>query len=412
MKRFLTKGILRPAAILALAGAFCFASGQNPLTFNWETFGKTMNRGPKFIPDAKLARKVVENVAAQLIRMKVPPNHNLGGRMVSGGKYGRLDVGTCTWLNDAIQKALFGAGFRKDQIFGVVGHANLPSRASFLWVNQDHIAPALVLNDQLITFDLWSHAFQTGSYQGMGNSRWNGMRVANWCVSVKHYVNFSYARYGSNLLNGPWDSDYLQDEAVKDQSRQRFPIKGKRERDIAKTKPTPPKPKFEPYWEFVEAYAPPIKENPMPDPRRFFRTLAQGGLGVLTVKSSWNDMDLKVHSCASAMTWTLIGDHRKLKPGQKIGVKGNVAISGEVDRSFWGLHWHPPGYPAGVSHTASINIAGEEFFGVGASRSFEKLDIVVPDNKLFPEGKMVLRFLTGARGYGSVEYLYRWVDRL
>ncbi|HRK20309.1 MAG TPA: hypothetical protein PLX06_00770 [Fimbriimonadaceae bacterium] len=411
MKRFLTKGVVRAIGLLMLLACSPALAGQNPLTFNWETFGKTMNRGPKFIPDAKLAKKVVENVAAQLIRMNVPPNHNLGGRMVSGGKYGQLDVGTCTWINNAVQKALLGAGFRKDQIFGVVGHASLPSRASFLWVNQDHITPALVLNNKLITFDLWSHAFHTGSYQGMANSRWNGMLIGNWVTAVEDYVNFSFARFGQNLLNGPWDADYLQDEAVKDQNRQRFPIKGRRERDIVKPKPPPAKPKFEPYWEFVEVNSPPIREDKMPDPRRFFRTLAQGGLGVLTVKSSWNDMELKVHSCASAMTWTLVGDHRKLKPGQKIGVKGNVAISGEVDRSFWGMHWHPPGYPAGVSHTASINIGGEEFFGVGASKAFEKLDIVVPDNKLFPDGRMALRFITGARGYGSVEYIYRWVDK-
>lgn len=411
MKRFLTKGIFRSAGFMALLALASGAAGQNPLTFNWETFGKTMNRGPKFIPDVKLARKVVENVAAQLIRMSVLPNHNLGGRMVSGGRYGQLDVGTCTWINDAVQKALFGAGFRKDQIFGVVGHANLPSRASFLWVNQDHITPAIVLNDKLITFDLWSHAFHAGSYQGMANSRWNGMLIGNWVTAVEDYVNFSFARYGQNLLNGPWDADYLQDEAVKDQNRQRFPIKGKRAREIVKPKPPPAKPKFEPYWEFVEVNSPPIREDKMPDPRRFFRTLAQGGLGVLTVKSSWNDMDLKVHSCAAAMTWTLIGDHMKLKPGQKIGVKGSVSISGEVDRSFWGLNWHPPGYPAHVGHTSGVNIGGEEFFGVGASKSFEKLDIEVPGKDRFPEGKMVLRFLTGARGYGALEYVYRWVDK-
>lgn len=430
MIRLLAKGFFRVASLLFLFGTVSLAQGQDPLTFDWEAFGKSLNRGGKLRADGAYARTVVANVANQLVRMKVSPNDTWGGRIVSSGKYGRQDIGTCGWINDAVQRALFGAGFRKDQIFGVVGvgskAAELPMpevvsewvkdrlgvNRLTTWVNIDHVAPALVLGEEVVTFDLWSYARTTGAYSAMTGSKWNGMSLGKWIPSIQHYPGFEFSTYLKPPMVKAMDGQYLQEAIVDSQFKQRFGIKAKRNpKTVTSPAKNPTQGVTGPHWEFVEAKAVPIQEQVQRDPQRFFRTSAQGGVGALTVTSSWNDMALKVHRCAAALTWSVIGDYRKLKPGQQIGIKGDLAISGEVDRSFIGLNWHPPGYPAHVSHRSGINLFSVEVFGVNAKKSFEKLDIPVPGKDKFPDGKMVLRFLAGARGYGALEYQYRWVEK-
>ncbi len=194
-------------------------------TFDWFAFGQALNKGPQYALGSADARAIVAKVADQMARMNVPVNTGWGGRMSSSAQYGQQDIGTCTWINDAVQKALHGAGFRKDQIFGVVGvgagRAKIMSAG--LWLNIDHIAPAVVIDKQVLTFDLWHHSYDTGGFAGMASSRWNGRDLSSWCVSVQHYPGFMFSTYGAQPMVDPMHPKTLQEMILEKQFQQRYP---------------------------------------------------------------------------------------------------------------------------------------------------------------------------------------------
>jgi hypothetical protein len=386
-------------------------------------FGETLNKGPKYKLGVADAKKIVAKVADQMIRLKVPVNNNWGGRVSSAARYGQQDIGTCTYINTAIQRALLGAGFRQDQIFGVIGvgqgseNAGVATEAehtlrSVAWVNLEHIAPAIVIGNDVIVFDLWHHAYDTGSYAGAATSRWNGRGLLQWCTGVRHYPGFMFSMY--DTPPAPQQKSVhpglLQEQIRESQYSQRFPNQKPKPRTQppGQEPPTNQAPKVS-HWQYLGVKPVPIEDQPPGrDPRRFFRTRADGGAGSLTVTSEWNDMDLKNHSCKAVATWSIDPPITYLVPDQKFKVTGSISMSGEMDRTSLGAHWHPPGYPAHVGHTSAINIFGKEYFGKGDAFSFEGK---APSKNAFPGGTMVLRFVVYARGMGGVEYAYKWVDK-
>jgi len=213
---------------LILAGFFvalwCAPAAQTQ-SFDWFAFGQALNQGPQHVLGSADARAIVAKVADQMARMNVPVNTGWGGRMSSAAQYGQQDVGTCTWVNDAVQKALHGAGFRKDQIFGVIGVGEGRGKAmsAGLWLNVDHIAPAVVINKQVLTFDLWHHSYDTGGFAGMASSNWNGRDLSSWCVSTQHYPGFMYSTYGAQPMVDPVHPQALQEMIVEKQFQQRYP---------------------------------------------------------------------------------------------------------------------------------------------------------------------------------------------
>ncbi len=415
-------------AVSALLGSTLFAlasrSAQSAVNFDWMAFGETLNKGPKYKLGVADAKKIVAKVADQMIRLKVPVNNNWGGRVSSAARYGQQDIGTCTYINTAIQRALLGAGFRQDQIFGVIGvgqgseNAGVATEAehtlrSVAWVNLEHIAPAIVIGNDVIVFDLWHHAFDTGSFTGAATSKWNGRSLISWCTGVKHYPGFMFSMY--DLPPAPGQKavhpGLLQEQIRENQYYQRFPNQK-------------PKPKKQPpgqdspvgaraptvsHWAFVEAKPVPIDNPPNTrDPRRYSRCRAEGGSGSLVVTGEWNDLELKPHFSKVTVTWNASPDLRYLVPGQKFKVSGTVTLSGEISRTSFGVHWHPPGFPAHVGHTSGINLYGNDFAGAGGSFEFEAQ---VPAKDRYPQGVMVLRFVSYANGNGAVEYAYRWVEK-
>lgn len=319
---------------------------------------------------------------------------------------------------------MLGAGFRQDQIFGVIGVGQGSENAgvatetehtirSVAWVNLEHIAPAIVIGNDVVVFDLWHHAYDTGSYTGAATSKWNGRGLLQWCAGVQHYPGFMFSMYDLPPAPGqkPVHPGLLQEQIREAQYYQRFP----NQKPKPKTQPPgqeqpktlqPPKVS---HWQYLGAKAVPIEDQPPGrDPRRFFRTKADGGAGSLTVISEWNDMAYKDHSCKAVATWSIDPPITYLVPDQKFKVTGSISMSGEMDRTSLGAHWHPPGYPAHVGHTSAINIFGKEYFGKGDAFSFEGK---APSKTAFPGGTMVLRFVVYARGMGGVEYSYKWVDK-
>lgn len=418
-------------AVSALLGSTLFAlagqSGQNAVNFDWKVFGQSLNKGPKYKLGVADAKQIVAKVADQMIRLRVPVNNSWGGRMSSGAKYGQQDVGSCTYINTAIQRALRGAGFREDQIFGVIGVGQGSENAGVAtetehtlrqaaWVNLEHIAPAIVIGNDVIVFDLWHHAFDTGSYTGVATSKWNGRGLLQWCAGVEQYPGFMFTLFNqpfSPAGQKPMHPGLLQEQIRENQYYQRFP--NQKPKPKPKTQPPnqePPAANQAPkvsHWQYMGAKPVPIEEQPPGrDPRRFFRTKADGGAGSLTVTSEWNDMELKNHSCTAVATWSIVPPITYLVPDQKFKVTGSISMSGEMDRTSLGAHWHPPGFPAHVGHTSAIDIFGKEYFGKGDSFSFEGK---APSKNDFPGGTMVLRFVVYARGMGGVEYSFKWVDK-
>ncbi|MCC7435718.1 MAG: hypothetical protein IT363_13615 [Methanoregulaceae archaeon] len=405
-------------------GLIGFTKGpqQTALTFDWLAFGKTLNKGAKHKLGTADAKQFVARVADQMARLKVPVNTGWGGRTASKLRFGQQDVGTCTWINDAVQKALHGAGFRQDQIFGVIGVGQGSEVAGVAgeleeklrtaaWLNIQHIAPAIVIGNSIVVFDLWHHIYDTGSFSGMAASSWNGRGLSQWCTGVKEYPGFMFSTYGAMPTGKPVHPNTLQELIQESQYHQRFP-------NAKRTPTTTPAtgaqqsanqvPKVS-HWAFVEAKAVPIDNPPNTrDPRRFDRGKAEGGKGTLTVTSEWNDMQLNTHSCTVTMTWSADKDLTYLVPGQKFTLKGSVTIAGETDRSSVGIHWHPAGFPAHVGHTSGINLFGKDYYGKG--EAFECTG-EAPAKDRYPQGVMVLRFIAYARGYGAVEYTYKWVDK-
>jgi len=418
-------------AVSALLGSTFFAlanqATQSAATYDWMAFGESLNKGPKYKLGVADAKTIVARVADQMIRLKVPVNNSWGGRASSAAKYGQQDVGSCTYINTAIQRALLGAGFRQDQIFGVIGvgqgseNSGVATKAehavrSVLWVNIEHIAPAIVIGNDVMVFDLWHHAYDTGSYTGIAASKWNGRSLMSWCTGLKDYPGFMFSMYDmpcSAPGQKPMHPQTLLEEIRENQYYQRYPAKKPKQppaNNPAKTElPKADQPPKVSHWAFVEAKAVPVDNPPNTrDPRRFYRTTAEGGDGSLIVTSEWNDINLKDHSCKVEMTWNIVPPIKFLVPEQKFKVTGSVTISGETDRTSAGIHWHPPGFPAHVGHTSGIVLFSKDYYGKGDKFDFEGK---APLKTSYPGGVMVLRFVAYAGGMGAVEYTYKWVEK-
>lgn len=145
------------------------------------------------------------------------------------------------------------------------------------------------------------------------------------------------------------------------------------------------------------------------DPKRFSRFKIDGGDGSLSVENSWNDMGYKVLTCTTVLQWRIKEPIAKLKPGAQLHISGSCAMSGLQDRTSFGCHWQPTGMRPGDSHTSGIGIYSKDLAGTGARATFEAVATVPPKSAY--NGTMVLRFLAYARGYGAVEYVYKWVDK-
>lgn len=160
------------------------------------------------------------------------------------------------------------------------------------------------------------------------------------------------------------------------------------------------------YWELEKIIVIPIENAPAKN-GRFSRIDPSGGAGTLTVKASWNDMQLKVHSSTALLNWTISPDPQLLVPGSKLKITGALSASGEMERTNAGIIWHPPGYPAHVGHASGIVIKGLDGSKSAGPTSFD-VEATVPEGSRFPNG-LALRFIAYASGYGGVEYIYKWV---
>lgn len=416
--------------IIALTcGLPAIAEAQNPVTYDWRAFGATM-ANPKVRPDAAFAKKVAARVADEMARIGVPVNNTHGGRIRATATTGSADPGTCGYLTEALQLAFAGAGFEPAQIYGIqcvakgTAAAGSGTRvgtavARIGWVNVDHMAPALVIGKSVMVFDLWSHARKAGSYGGYGQSRWNGGGIENWTSAVRDYPWFKFGPYLGvpPTTQGNIGPGQIGKDIADHYYRTKYP-QSERPKPKPKTKPAPPK--IEPksgMWSLEEVTVSKVTREVGRDPNRYYQVTTTGGRGGVLMTSEWNDMDGSVHQCTASAKWTVSGAFESLAPGQKLTISGTVGCGGVVMRSGkyiptdkvgFGVHWHPPGLPAHVSTGSAGGAAFAKEYGPQGG-SFENVVVTAPP-KGGPGDRIALRFLVSARGYGAVEYVYRWSD--
>src|SRR5688572_11915692 len=169
------------AAIVVLVTGQVLAQSNDPLTFNWNEYGKQVAasmpgsiRNPldkiKFIADA---------VGGKIRQQGISPNASVLGRGISGIKFGDVSLGTCDDVSESLRDALLGAGLEPDDVMLQVASRQNPIQGKGIdIVNMSHASLVVLIENQPYVFDLWMHGATTGDFSGFSKSIWSGLEPA------------------------------------------------------------------------------------------------------------------------------------------------------------------------------------------------------------------------------------------
>jgi len=169
----------------AAAGEF---SQQRAVSFDWKLFGKKAVDRADYYTKKRImqsteekARYIAQEVGRQLNAMRVMPNTNMMTRGMSWKRYGDQAVGTCEHVAESLKDAMAGGGIDEKRLLRIFGEKSAVRSANPFDVNRNHMALALVGdNGELISYDLWMHGGEHGTFAKFDESIWNGQSVETW----------------------------------------------------------------------------------------------------------------------------------------------------------------------------------------------------------------------------------------
>lgn len=186
------------AAVLSVLTAFSLtavAQSNDPLTFNWNEYGKQVAAGmPRSIRDpVERIKFVADAVGSKLKQQGITPNVSLVGRGISGVTFGDLTLGTCDDVSEALRDALYGAGMNAEDVLLQVSIRQNPIQGTGLdLVNMSHASLVVFIEKKPYVFDLWMHGATTGEFSGFSKSVWSALDPAAYLAAL---MKWGYSQF-------------------------------------------------------------------------------------------------------------------------------------------------------------------------------------------------------------------------
>jgi hypothetical protein len=193
--RLFVKHVFRIITIVVLgaflaplqAGAKDFTT-QEIVNFDWNKFGKKIIDDADYLTKKRIgksaearARYIAHEVGRKLNKMKVMPNTSMLTRGVSKARYDDQSIGTCEHVTDSLKDAMTGGGIDERRLLRIFGEKSAVRSANPIDVNRNHMALAMVGDDgNIVSYDLWMHGGEHGTFAKFEDSIWNGQDVEAW----------------------------------------------------------------------------------------------------------------------------------------------------------------------------------------------------------------------------------------
>ena len=199
-------------------------SQQKVVNFDWKQFGKKVIDRADYSTKKKImnsteerARYIAQEVGRQLNAMRVMPNTSMLSRGMSWKRYGDQAVGTCEHVTESLKDAMSGGGIDERRLLRIFGEKSAVRSANPFDVNRNHMALALIGdNGELISYDLWMHGGEHGTFAKFDESIWNGQSAENWSEIMQKngYLKQACEDCPDRSLKAP----YQMVETLKDQA--------------------------------------------------------------------------------------------------------------------------------------------------------------------------------------------------
>ena len=186
------------AAVLSLLTVFSLravAQSNDPLTFNWNEYGKQVAAGmPRSVRDpVERIKFVADAVGSKLKQQGITPNVSLVGRGISGVTFGDLTLGTCDDVSESLRDALYGAGVNAEDVLLQVSIRQNPIQGTGLdVVNMSHASLVVFIEKKPYVFDLWMHGATTGEFSGFSKSVWSALDPAAYLATL---MKWGYSQF-------------------------------------------------------------------------------------------------------------------------------------------------------------------------------------------------------------------------
>lgn len=183
------------AAIVVLAPGRALAQSTDPLTFNWNEYGKQVAAGmPTSIRNpVERIRFIADAVGSKIRQQGISPNVSLVGRGISGVKFGALTLGTCDDVSESLRDALLGAGLKQEDVMLLVSSRQNPIQGNGIdLVNMSHASLVIFIEKRPYVFDLWMHGATTGEFSDFSKSIWSALEPAVYLSTLKKW---GYSRF-------------------------------------------------------------------------------------------------------------------------------------------------------------------------------------------------------------------------
>jgi hypothetical protein len=229
--RMLLKHVIRlmPALLLCALLVPAQAASKNYTTeqivnFDWKHFGKKVIDDADYLtkkligksPEAR-ARYIAHEVGRKLNAMKVMPNTSMLTRGVSKARYDDQSIGTCEHVTESLKDAMTGGGIDERRLLRIFGEKSAVRSANPFDVNRNHMALAMVGDEgRIVSYDLWMHGGEHGTFGGFDDSIWNGQDVQAWSdiMQKNGYLKQACEDCPDRSLKAP----YQMIESLKDQA--------------------------------------------------------------------------------------------------------------------------------------------------------------------------------------------------
>jgi|GEM_PF-5417967 len=404
-----------------LAGLIPAAEFSAP---SWAVFVQRALRSsdaPRFKNALEKARYVMNVVGDEMNRIGISPNTDAGGRLKALVTAGDASFGNCSTADAILQEAFAGAGFADYQAFQVIGEPSGTAAKIKAGVNRNHVGVGLVLEGKLHMFDLWEHAYRTGTWAGSSAGRFAGIPFSQWVKQCEIYnlfwwenartKNMTPGMLGGTDKRGRTAAEAEQDimldfntgkkandaTAARNAKAAAVPAPGERPGAAV------------PHWELIDRV---VDKMPCPPEERLD---VQGGDGSLTVH--WVALDgsrKPVYGADSQMIWSFTGDTGRdtltapkvLLPGKKLSVL--ITLKHKTDGNYGAGSTVACVWPGGsreLAHLEAVPTESPIFQGELSKRG----SLVVPFGDK-PSEKMQLRFTcsNSQTGTAAVGYYYEW----
>lgn len=188
----ITAVVLSALLVPAHAGAKDYTTKQ-VVNFDWKKFGKKVIEDADYFEKKRIgksaearARYIAHEVGRKLNAMKVMPNTSMLTRGVSKARYDDQTIGTCEHVTESLKDAMTGGGIDERRLLRIFGEKSAVRSANRFDVNRNHMALAMVGDDgKIVSYDLWMHGGEHGTFGRFDDSIWNGQDVEAWSTIMQ-----------------------------------------------------------------------------------------------------------------------------------------------------------------------------------------------------------------------------------